>query len=119
MSDIDIILVAALIGAFCLVLLGGLWALAYRGRTRWSADRTDQVVADGIQIVTAGPGDAVVVTYPGHMTEEQRDQIIEIMERRLPKGVSAMVLEGGLRMSHVVSVSGQSYGCVAQPETTG
>jgi hypothetical protein len=105
LSANDIMLFGALVGALALVLLGGLWALAHRGRKRWSAERADRVVADGIQIITAAPGDAVVVTYPGHMTAEQRSQIIEAMERRLPKGVNAVVLEGGLRMSHVVSVS--------------
>jgi hypothetical protein len=104
LSANDILLFGALAGALALVLCSGLWALAHRGRKRWSAARADRVAAEGIQIITAAPGDAVVVTYPGHMTAEQRNQIVEAMERRLPKGVSAMVLEGGLRMSHVVSV---------------
>lgn len=104
LSAFDIMLFGALVGALVLILLGGLWALAHRGRKRWSSEHADRVVAEGIQVITASPGDAVVVTYPGHMTTEQRNQIIEDIERRLPKGVNAMVLEGGLRMSHVVSV---------------
>lgn len=104
LSANDILLFGALAGALVLMLLGGLWALAHRGRNRWSAQRASCVVAEGIQVITASPGDAIVVTYPGHMTTEQRNQIIEDIERRLPKGVNAMVLEGGLRMSHVVSV---------------
>jgi hypothetical protein len=105
LSAIDIILFCALMGAVMVAVLGLCWALEYRGRKRWSAERADRVVADGIQVITAAPGDAVVVTYRGHMTAEQRTQIIETMERRLPKGVNAMVLEGGMRVSHVVSVS--------------
>jgi hypothetical protein len=105
LSANDILLFSALAGALVVVVLGLCWAVAHRGRQRWSAERADRIVADGIQIITVAPGDAVVVTYPGHMTAEQRSQIIEAMERRLPRGVNAMVLEGGLRMSHVVSVS--------------
>lgn len=98
-------LLGALVGTLALVVLGGIWALAHRGRKRWSTERADRIVADGIQVVTAGPGDAIVVTYPGMLTKEQRGQIAEAIERRLPKGVNAMLLDGGLRMSHVVKVS--------------
>jgi hypothetical protein len=108
LSANDILLFGALAGVLAVIVMGLCWAVAHRGRQRWSAERADQVLADGIQILTAAPGDAVVVTYPGHMTAEQRNQIIEAMERRLPKGVNAMVLEGGLRVSHVVSVSAHS-----------
>lgn len=98
----DILLLAALAGALVLVLVGGLWALTHRGRKRWSADRVDRVVAEGIQVITASPGDSVVVTYPGMLTKEQRGQIVEAIERRLPDGVNAMLMDGGLRVSHVI-----------------
>jgi hypothetical protein len=104
LSATDIILFGVLAGALIVTLLGLLWAMAYQGRKRWSVEHADRVVADGIQIITASPGDAVVVTYPGMLTQEQRGQIIEAIERRLCKGVSAMVLDGGLGMSHVVSL---------------
>jgi len=104
LSALDILLYGALAGVIAVALGAALWALAWRGRKRWSTDRADRVVAEGIQRLTTSPGDAVVITYPGLMTKEQRGQIIEAIERRLPKGVNAMVLEGGLRMSHVVSV---------------
>jgi hypothetical protein len=105
MKLVDLAMYAVLASALLLTIVAALWALAYRGRTRWNAERADRVVADGMHILTAGPGDAVVVTYPGMLTQEQRGQIIEAIERRLPKGVNAIVLEGGLRLSHVVSVS--------------
>ncbi|MDQ2822051.1 MAG: hypothetical protein M3Y65_16925 [Pseudomonadota bacterium] len=38
LSANDILLFGALIGVLAVILLGGLWALAHRGRTRWSAD---------------------------------------------------------------------------------
>lgn len=104
LSANDILLFGVLVGALVLIMLGGVWALAHRGRKRWSAQRADCVVAESIQVIIASPGDAVVVTYAGHMSTEQRNQIIEAIERRLPKGVNAMLLDGGLRMSHVVSV---------------
>jgi hypothetical protein len=112
LSALDIPLYGALSGAAVVAVCAVLWALAYRGRKRWSADRADQVVADGIRILVAGPGDAVVVTYPGTMSQEQRAWIIEAIERRLPKGVNAMVMDGGLNLSHVVS-SATSPGHVA------
>jgi hypothetical protein len=105
LSANDILLFGALTGVLLVVLIGGLWALTHRGRQRWSADRADRVVAEGIRIITASPGDAVVVTYPNMLTQEQRGQIIAAIERRLPQGVNALLLDGGLRMSHVVSVS--------------
>jgi hypothetical protein len=105
LSANDILLFGALAGALVVVVLSLCWAVAHRGRQRWSAERVDRMVAERIQIITASPGDAVVVTYPGTLTPEQRTQIIAAIERRLSNGVSAMVLDGGLRMSHVVSVS--------------
>jgi hypothetical protein len=97
LSATDIMLFGALAGALALIVLAGLWALAHRGRRRFNAER--------VEIITASAGDAVVVTYPGQLTQDQRTQIIKSIERRLPDGVIAMVLDGGLRMSHVVSVS--------------
>lgn len=116
LSANDILLFGALAGVLVLVLIGGLWALAHRGRKRWSTDRADRIVADGIHVVTAGPGDAVVVTYPGMLTKEQRGQIVEAIERRLPKGVNALLMDGGLRMSHVVSVK-EEINPVAMPQS--
>ena len=100
----DILLFGALVGALLVVLIGGLWALAHRGRKRWSAERTAEPVPERVQVIKASPGDAVVMTYPRVLTAEQRDHLIRIIECRLPKGVMAIVLEGGLRMSHVVSI---------------
>jgi hypothetical protein len=105
LSAFDILMYGALAGAVLVAVGAALWAMAYRGRQRWSTDRADQLVADGMHILTARPGDAVVITYPGLMTQEQQMQIIAAVERKLPKGVMAIVLENGLRMSHVVSVS--------------
>lgn len=104
LSANDILLFGALTGALLVVLIGGLWALAHRGRKRWSAERTAEPAPERVQVIKASPGDAVVLTYPRVLTAEQRDHLITIIERRLPKGVMAIVLEGGLRMSHVVSV---------------
>jgi hypothetical protein len=97
LSAIDIILFCALMGAVMVAVLGLCWALEYRGRQRWSAER--------VQIIVAQPGDAVVITYPGSLTAKQREQIIASAERRLPTGVSAMVMDSGLRVERVVSVS--------------
>lgn len=105
LSASDIILCGAIAGALVVAVGAVLWALAYRGRMRWSADRADKIVAEGIRILRASAGDSVVVTYPGALTQDQRNQIIASVERRLPDGVVAMVLDGGLRMSHVVSVA--------------
>jgi hypothetical protein len=96
LSANDILLFGALVGALALVLIGGLWALAHRGRKRWRAAR--------VQIIVAQPGDAVVITYSGSLTAKQREQIIASAERRLPIGVSAMVMDGGLQVARVVSV---------------
>lgn len=96
LSATDILLYGALAGAVVVAIGAVLWACAYRGRTRFKAER--------IEVITARPGDAVVVTYPNHLTQDQRTQIIKSVERRLPEGVIAMVLDGGLRMSHVVSL---------------
>lgn len=104
LSASDIMLYGAIAGVFVSAIGAVLWALSYRGRTRWSADRADEVVAEGIRVLRASAGDSVVVTYPGTLTQDQRTQIIASVERRLPDGVIAMVLDGGLRMSHVVSV---------------
>lgn len=100
----DIMLFGVLTGALVLVLIGGLWALARRGRKRWSAERADHVTPERVQVIKASPGDSVVLTYPRVLTAEQRDHLIGVVERRLPKGVNAMVLEGGVCMSHVVSL---------------
>lgn len=97
------ILLAALVGVFCLILLGGLWALAYRGRKRWSAERGGRTVSDGIQIIRASAGDVAVVTHPSALTQEMREWVIKAVERQLPQGVSVVLLDSGLRMSHVVS----------------
>lgn len=104
LSATDILLYGALAGAVLVAIGAVLWACAYRGRKRWSAERADRMVAEGIRSITASPGDAVVVTYPGMLTQEQRGQIVEAVERRLPKGVNALLMDGGLRMSHVVSL---------------
>jgi hypothetical protein len=105
LSATDIMLFGALFGALALIVLAGLWALAHRGRKRWTAERADRVVADGMRILKAGAGDIIVITYPGHLTREQGRQIMEAMERKLPKGVKAMLMDGGMRMSHVVTAS--------------
>lgn len=115
LSAFDILLFVALIGAVMVSLLGLCWALAHRGRQRWSAEHVDRVVAERIQVITASPGDAVVVTYPGVLTPEQRTQIVAAIERRLSSGVNAMVLDGGLRMSHVVSVK-DGFNPIKQPD---
>lgn len=87
-----------IVAAVCAAgLLFSAWTMARCGRNRSSAER--------IQILTAQPGDAVVITYPGTLTQDQRMQIIKSAERRLPDGVIALVLDGGLCMSHVVSVN--------------
>lgn len=78
-------------------LLFSAWTVSRARRTRFSAER--------VQVITAQPGDAVVVTYDRVLTQDQRKHIIAALERRLPAGVMAMVLDGGLRMSHVVKVS--------------
>jgi hypothetical protein len=105
LSATDIMLFGALFGALALIVLAGLWALSHRGRKRWSPERTDRVVDEGIRILKTSAGDMVVVTYPGHLTREQGRQIMEAMERKLPKGVKAMLMDGGMRVSHVVSAS--------------
>lgn len=97
LSANDILLFGALTGALLLVLIGGLWSLAHRGRRRFNAER--------VQIITAQPGDAVVITYAGSLTVKQREQIVASAERRLPTGVSAMVMDGGLQVSCVVGLS--------------
>jgi hypothetical protein len=104
LSANDILLFGALAGVLVVIVLGLCWAVAHRGRQRWRAERADRVVAEGIQYIAAGPGDTVVVTYAGALTQEQRGQIIEAIERRLPKGVNALLMDGGVRVSHVVSV---------------
>jgi hypothetical protein len=96
LSANDILLFGALAGVLIVTIGAALWALTHRGRRRFNAER--------VQIITAQPGDAVVVTHPGTLTQDQRTQIIAAVERRLPDGVIAMVLDGGLRMSHVVSL---------------
>lgn len=69
LSASDILLYGSLSGVVVVTVGALLWALAYRGRTRWSADRAGQVVAESVQVITANPGDAVMVTYPGTLTK--------------------------------------------------
>lgn len=104
LSANDILLFGALSGALLVVLIGSLWALAHRGRRRFNAER--------VQIITAQPGDAVVITYAGSLTAKQREQIAASAERRLPTGVSAVVMDGGLQVSRVVSLSDGLETCV-------
>jgi hypothetical protein len=39
---IDILLFGALTGVLAVIVLGLFWAMAHRGRTRWSAERRGQ-----------------------------------------------------------------------------
>ncbi|MDQ2822747.1 MAG: hypothetical protein M3Y65_20610 [Pseudomonadota bacterium] len=105
-TTFDCFLYGALMGAGILAVGGLCWALAHRGRKRWSAKRTDRVVSEGIQIIRASAGDVAVVTHPSMLTQEMRDWIIKAVERQLPQGVSVVVLDGGMCMSHVVRADG-------------
>lgn len=60
----DILLFGALTDAVLIMLIGELWALAHRGRRRFNAER--------VQIITAQPGDTVVITYAGSQCQAVR-----------------------------------------------
>ncbi len=62
---------------------------------------TVNVVAVEIAKLSLRPGDLLVLTLPGHVTDEVRSQAGALFAKLAPEGANVVVLDGGATLSVV------------------
>lgn len=67
-------------------------------RAWWSLRR----LKPGVDVVSIQPGDVVVLTFQGHLTQAERRRIESNLAGVLDLSVKVAVLDGGLSLSAVI-----------------
>ncbi len=58
-----------------------------------------------IQVLSIASGDTLIITKEGQLNQEQRERIKASVQASIPEGCKVMVLEGGLKVSAVVTAT--------------